>query len=62
MGVKFSHVHLVLGFELDIHSTGSPETTLDNDFCDIQGIFFLAVMPTLFMLCKIVVRMPFHIL
>lgn len=40
MGVKFSHVHLVLGFELDIHSTGSPETTLDNDFCDIQGIFF----------------------
>lgn len=41
MGVKFSHVHLALGFKLDIHSTGSPETTLDNDFCDSE-FFFLA--------------------
>lgn len=41
MGAKFSYV-LALGFELDILSTGSPETTLDNDFCDIQRMFSLA--------------------
>lgn len=41
VGIQLSRVNslllqvLVLGFELDIQSTGSPET-LSNDFCDIQ--------------------------